>query len=32
MSDESGRRLLDDVLDSWARNNTILVNLLIRAF
>ena len=28
MSDESGRRLLDDVLDSWARNNTILVNLL----
>jgi uncharacterized damage-inducible protein DinB len=28
MSDTSGQRLLADVLDSWDRNNTILVNLL----
>jgi uncharacterized damage-inducible protein DinB len=28
MTDPAGQRLLDDVLDSWDRNNTILVNLL----
>jgi uncharacterized damage-inducible protein DinB len=28
MPDHADRRLLDDVLDSWDRNNTILVNLL----
>ncbi|MGC2548801.1 MAG: DinB family protein, partial [Candidatus Sulfotelmatobacter sp.] len=28
MSDAPDRRLLDALLDSWERNNTILVNLL----
>jgi uncharacterized damage-inducible protein DinB len=28
MGDVLGKRLLDDVLDSWDRNNTIVVNLL----
>ena len=28
MANKSDRRLLEDVLDSWDRNNTILVNLL----
>ncbi len=28
MSDAPSQRLLDDLLDSWDRNNTILVNLL----
>ena len=28
MSNASGQRLLEDLLDSWDRNNTILVNLL----
>jgi uncharacterized damage-inducible protein DinB len=28
MADESGQRLLEALLDSWDRNNTIMVNLL----